>query len=295
PNLIVLLLGRVFLGIGIGGFWAMSAATVMRLVPEALVPRALSLLFSGVSAATVFAAPLGSYLGDQIGWRNVFLLASLMGILSLMVQLATLPRMAPNGHTRLRTMFEVMMRPRMGFGMLASLLVFTGHFALFTYVRPFLENVTGVAVSGISAILLGFGVANFIGTFLGGALVERNMRLTLAVMPLVMGVAGLSLAMLTGTPVSDAILVALWGMAFGAVPVAWSTWITRTVPDEAESGGGLIVVAIQFAIALGAAAGGAVFNVSGATGVFAISGLVLIFAGLLVSVGLRTEPLPAKA
>lgn len=295
PNLIVLLLGRVFLGIGIGGFWAMSAATVMRLVPEALVPRALSLLFSGVSAATVFAAPLGSYLGDQIGWRNVFLLASLLGILALLVQLATLPRMAPNGHTRLRTMFEVMMRPRMGFGMLASLLVFTGHFALFTYVRPFLENVTGVAVSGISAILLGFGVANFIGTFLGGALVERNMRLTLAVMPLVMGVAGLSLAMLTGTPVSDAILVALWGMAFGAVPVAWSTWITRTVPDEAESGGGLMVVAIQFAIALGAAAGGAVFNVSGATGVFAISGLVLIFAGLLVSVGLRTEPLPAKA
>jgi DHA1 family purine ribonucleoside efflux pump-like MFS transporter len=78
-------------------------------------------------------------------------------------------------------------------------------------------------------------------------------------------------------------------MAFGAVPVAWSTWITRTVPDEAESGGGLIVAAVQLAITLGAAAGGVIFDASGAKGVFAASALVLAAAVLLISLGLRTR------
>src|SRR5882757_74789 len=64
-SLASLILGRVLLGMALGGFWTMSAATVMRLVPEGLVPRALSILFSGVSAATVFAAPFGSYVGDS--------------------------------------------------------------------------------------------------------------------------------------------------------------------------------------------------------------------------------------
>ena len=61
----------------------MSTAVTMRLVPPGLVPRALSILMSGVSAATVFAAPVGSYLGEIIGWRGVFLLASLLGAISL--------------------------------------------------------------------------------------------------------------------------------------------------------------------------------------------------------------------
>jgi predicted MFS family arabinose efflux permease len=75
-NLLMLLIGRVLLGAALGGFWTMSAALAMRLVPEASVPRALSIIFSGVSAATIFAAPLGIYLGHLFGWRAVFLMAA---------------------------------------------------------------------------------------------------------------------------------------------------------------------------------------------------------------------------
>lgn len=71
-----LLLGRLLLGIAIGGFWAMSTATAMRLVPAAMVPKALAIIFSAVSIATVVAAPLGSYLGALIGWRNVFIICA---------------------------------------------------------------------------------------------------------------------------------------------------------------------------------------------------------------------------
>ncbi len=293
PSLTVVLLGRVLLGIAIGGFWTMSAATAMRLVPEAMVPRALSIIFSGVSVATVAAAPLGSYFGHLIGWRNVFLIATVIGVFAFIWQLFTLPRMAPTGAARMGTLVEVMKRPAMRMGMVAVILVFTGHFAFFTYLRPFLETVTGVSVNGLSGMLLGFGVANFIGTSLAGFVLERNLRLTLILMPLAMGLIALALVLLGRAPIADAILVALWGMAFGGVPVAWTTWITRTVPDEAESGGGLIVAAVQLAITLGAAVGGVVFDASGAKGVFVGSAVALLVAAATIST--RLHPVTASA
>ena len=291
PNLTVLLFGRVLLGVALGGFWTMSIATMMRLVPEDLVPRGLSIMFSGVSAATIAAAPLGSYFGDLLGWRNVFLMAAILGLLALVVQFMTLPRLAPTGLTRLRTLFDVLMRPRVGLGMLAAALVFTGHFAFFTYIRPFLETVTGVGVNGVAAILLGFGVANFLGNYLGGWMVERNLRLTMIMMPLLMGTLGVALVVLESTPATDAALVAMWGLAFGAIPVAWSTWLTRTVPDEAESASGLLVAAINMAIATGAALGGLIFDLGGALNVFAASGAVLLLAALMILTGVKTRPL----
>ncbi|WNL46183.1 MFS transporter [Dyella sp. BiH032] len=289
PNLVAVLAGRVLLGIAIGGFWTMSAATAMRLVPEAHVPRALSLIFAGVSLATIAAAPMGSYFGALIGWRNVFLLATVLGAVALVWQLVTLPRMPPNGTTSLRTLVEVLQRPGMARGMLACTLVFTGHFAFFTYLRPFLENVTGVGVSGLSAILLGFGIANFVGTSLAGMVLERNLRAMLLAMPLLMSAIAIALVTIGRVPAAHAVLVALWGMAFGGVPVAWSTWITRTVPDQAESGGGLIVAGVQLAISLGAALGGAIFDAGGARGVFAGSALVLAGAALLILFGFRVR------
>ncbi len=289
PGVSWLLVGRVLLGIGLGGFWTMSAAVTMRLVPPALVPRALSILFSGVSAATIFAAPLGSYLGDLVGWRSVFLMATGLGILALVFQYFTLPRMASRGATRLSMLGEVLGRPRIGLGMAMATLVFAGHFAFFTYIRPFLETVTGVGISGVSTILLGFGVANFVGTLLAGPLIERSLRLTMTVMPLTMGLLAIALVTAGNAPLADAMIVAIWGLAFGAVPVAWSTWLTRTVPDQAESAGGLLVAAIQFAIAIGAAGGGLIFDLSGVTGVFATSGVLLITAAFIILAGVRSR------
>lgn len=290
PNFILLLVGRMLLGIALGGFWTMAAAIVMRLVPLKDIPRALAILFSGVSAATIFAAPLGSYLGGTIGWRNVFLLVSLLGVLVFAVQFATLPKMQPRGRATLGTLIAVINRPRMKFGLFMLVLIFTGHFALFTYVRPFLENVTGVATAGVSGILLGFGIANFIGTYIAGALIARSLRLTLTLMPLIIGLAGIGMISIQGSIAPTAVLVAIWGMAFGGVPVAWSTWITRSVPDEAESGGGLVVAAIQIGIGTGAAAGGLVYDVSGALGVFTIAALILLAAAAIVTLGLRKDP-----
>jgi predicted MFS family arabinose efflux permease len=295
PSLPTLIAGRVLLGIALGGFWTMAAAITMRLVPEALIPRALSILFSGVSAATVLAAPVGSLLGDVLGWRGVFLIAAGLGAVTLIVQFAALPSLAPTGTARLRTLVDVLTRTGVGLGMFALILEITGHFALFTYIRPFLETVTGAGIGSISAILLGFGVANFFGTYLGGFMLERNLRMTLFTMALMMGLLGLGLAMAGSALLPAAAMVALWGLAFGAVPVAWSTWITRTVPDEAETGGGLLVAAFQLAIATGAGVGGVIFDAGGATGVFTAGGSILLAAALMIGLGVRARAPVAAA
>jgi predicted MFS family arabinose efflux permease len=289
PSLPLLIAGRVLLGVGLGGFWAMAAALVMRLAPGALVARALSVLFSGVSAATIFAAPVGSYLGDWLGWRSVFLFAAGLGVVTIVAQFAALPRMAPAEATPLRMLGVVLRRPGIALGITAVMLTFTGHFAVFTYIRPFLETVTGVGNGSVSAILLGFGLANFIGTLLAGPLIERSLKLALFSMPLLMGMLGVSLIAIHGSMGAHAALFALWGLAFGAVPVAWSTWLTRTVPDQAETAGGLLVAAIQLAISIGAAGGGYAFDIAGGGGAVAAASTILLLTTVVVVLGVNAH------
>ena len=153
----------------------------------------------------------------------------------------------------------------------------------------FLSTVGQASVENISLILLGFGLANFVGTSIAGYLLARNLRLTLALVPFVMGVLALTMAAFGHLAILDGLLVAMWGFAFGLVPVGWSTWLATTVPDEAESAGGLLVASIQFAIGAGAAGGGVIFDLNGASGVFAGSGLLLVSAMVIVFAGVRVR------
>ena len=283
----VLLLMRILLGIALGGFWSMAAAVAMRLVPSALLPRALSIIFSGIAIGTVVAVPLGSYLGGLYGWRSAFLAAAAVGMVTLAFQSFTLPRLAPRRPARLRTVLEVLQRPGIAMGMFGCVLVHSGHFAMFTYVRPFLEGTTGIGAQGLSLMLLGFGVANFVGTLLAGRLLERHPRATLVLMPALVGVAALALVLLPASLPGQAVLLAIWGLAFGGVPVAWSNWVASAVPDQAESAGGMVVASVQSAIATGAAAGGAVFSFGGSAGVFVAAAALMLLAALLIALRVR--------
>ena len=286
-NLLMILLARVLLGVAIGGFWTLSTAITMRLVPSDQVPKALSIVFSGISLATIIAAPLGSYLGGMIGWRNIFLLTSALGVLALFWQFFTLPAMPPENKARSGGVLDLLRNGLMRWGMLAVIMMFTGHFAFFTYLRPFLEGSAQLNVNQLSLVLLVFGVANFFGTSLAGYLVTRSVSLTLTGMALVMSVTAVLLVSFGNVSWLVAVGVALWGLAFGSMPTGWSTWISRAVPDDAESGGGLLVATIQLAITAGAAAGGWMFDLQGAGGVFLASGVLMLLAAITIFTRVR--------
>jgi predicted MFS family arabinose efflux permease len=291
-NLTILLFARVLLGISLSGFWAMATATAMRLVPAEALPRAISLIFSGVSIATVSSAPIGAYLGDLWGWRNVFLLAAVVAAIVLVFQMLTLPRLPPLTSPDVRTLFVLMRRPSVRLVMIAIALSISGHFAGFTYVRHFLEQVPKLPVTEISIVLLAYGIGGFFGNFAGGALVARSTKLAIVSGSAAIAVLAMVLFVFGGSGVIAGIAVGLWGFAFGALPVGFQTWMVRVASDEAESAGGLLVSAFQVAITVGAVVGGILvdgFGPFGAVGYLAAATL----AGALLVLLSRSGEVPA--
>lgn len=285
----VLLVMRVLLGVALGGFWSMAAAVAMRLVPPQRVPRALSVIFSGIAVGTVVSVPLGSYLGGLLGWRSAFWAATAVGGLTFAFQWFTLPPMAPRKAAVPESVVTLLRRPGVAVGMLGCVLAHTGQYALFTYIRPTLESLGQMSADGLALILLGFGVANFVGTLLAGWLMERSLKVTLVIMPALVGAAALGMLLLPVGVGGLSILVALWGLAFGGVPVAWSSWVARAVPDQAESAGGMVVAAVQSSIAAGAALGGLVFGLGGIVAVLTVAAAVMLLASLLIALRVRVS------
>src|SRR4051812_19548757 len=161
PNFFVLMAARALLGVVIGGFWSLATATVMRLVPERSVPKALGVVYTGNAVATAFAAPIGSYLGGVIGWRGVFLALVPIAVANLAWQWVSLPTMPPQAANPVGKLFGLLKRRNVALAMLGVMLTFGGAFAAFTYFRPFLETRTGATVPELSVLLLCLGVAGF--------------------------------------------------------------------------------------------------------------------------------------
>ena len=287
PNYFTYMLGRALIGVVVGGFWSMSAATAIRLVPTRDVPRALAIVNGGNALATVVAAPMGAYLGTVIGWRGAFLCLAPVSLIALAWQWKTLPSMpsaarAPGAGNVFKA-FTLFKHPGVAVGMLASSLLFMGQFGLFTYVRPFLETVTGVHGASISLILLVIGVAGFIGTVLIGRVLQRGFYQTLIVIPALMAATALALIAFGSWVGIVVALLALWGLTGTSAPVGWWAWIAKVFPEDAEAGGGLFVAVVQMSIALGSTVGGLLFDHSGYRSAFIASAVLLATCSVLTA------------
>ena len=290
PNYLTYMAGRALIGVVVGGFWSMSAATAMRLVPVAQVPRALAIFNGGNALATVVAAPLGSYLASIIGWRGAFFCLVPVAVGVFVWQCFSLPAMpaerrAPGSGNVLR-----LLRSRVVvFGMLAVGVFFMGQFALFTYLRPLLETVTRVDVSTLSLILLALGIAGFMGTTAIGPVLKMRFYGTLAAIPVLMAAIAVTLVVVGASVVATTVLLGLWGLVATAAPVGWWTWIAKTLPQDAEAGGGLMVAVVQLSIALGSTVGGLLFDTRGYQRTFVFSAGVLLAAAVLVFCTARAQ------
>lgn len=292
PNYLTYMLGRALIGVVIGGFWSMSAATAMRLVPAAQVPKALAVFNSGNALATVVAAPLGSYLGSVVGWRGAFLCLVPVALIALVWQWLSLPSMATQERSPgAGNVFKLLGNRTVALGMAAAGLFFMGQFALFTYLRPFLETVTHVSVPTLSLLLLVIGVAGLGGTTLIGLVLKRSLYGTLGAISLLMAVIALALIPAGSRVIAVAVLLGLWGLIATAAPVGWWSWIAHAMPDHAEAGGGLMVAIVQLAIAVGSTVGGVLFDTLGYQSTFIASAAVLMLAALLTGLTARS-PVP---
>jgi predicted MFS family arabinose efflux permease len=302
PNSVTLMTGRALLGVTIGGFWSMSAAMIMRLVPAKSVPRGLAIIYGGNALASAIAAPLGSFIGGLVGWRWAFFSVAPLAVVALIWQALTLPRLPAENDSNSTGMLKLFRNRTVALGMVAVMLSFMGQFALFTYLRPFLEQVTGVNILTLTWMLLIVGLTGLIGTSFVSTFLDGRLHTTLILIPLIMTVVAIAMAVFGASTWITAGLLAVWGTLSAAAPVAWSTWLTRTLPDDAETGGGFMVAIIQLGITTGATFGGVVFDSLGGSitflssaGILALSGLVAFAAKQVHTRRRATDCAPRKS
>ncbi len=282
PNLPILLLGRVMLGIDVGAFWAISSVIATKMVAPSSVSRANSIIFAGISLGTVMGVPAGSLIGDTFGWRAAFGAIAAFGSLVPIAQLLFLKRLPPSEIVSLRHLTALFGIPKARLGLLATMLAIVAQFGAYTYMGAFLEQVTLAPPALLSALLLGYGIAGFFGNFIGGAAVARNARRTLAGTALLLGASIVLLPAIGWLAAPAVVLVILWGFAFGALPIAMQGWMLQAAPGEMESASAMFISVLQVGLASGSLLGGVVVDHFGLDVALVSSGCVaLITAGLV--------------
>lgn len=282
-NYPVYMLGRALIGLVIGGFWSMSAAIAIRLVPQDKIAQALAIFNSGNALATTISAPLGSYMSALIGWRWAFFSLAPIAFVILAWQWISLPKMPINkGNPATRITLSQILNPVVSMGLMACGLFFMGQFTLFTYIRPFLEKVTQVNVNTLSFILLIIGISGFIGTLVINKILQYDLYVLLITIPLIMAIIAIMLIGIGHYPIYTTILLAIWGFVATAAPVGWWVWVAKTFPNNAETGGGFMVAIIQFSIAFGSIIGGIAFDDIHWQANFILSAMILIVASTLI-------------
>ncbi|MFE0047431.1 MFS transporter [Streptomyces albireticuli] len=284
----VLVALRVLVGVCIGGVWAIAAGLAVRLVPERQVGPATSLIFSGIAVASVLGVPAGTMAGAAGGWRTAFLAMGAVALAVTAALAALLPPLPPSPEAadRSGSVLGPLRAAPVRVGLLVVLLLVTGHFAGYTFVRPLLERVPGTDAGLIGGLLVAYGVAGVAGNFLAGSTVARRPRTTLLLIAAALAVVMPALAVAGGGTVGATVLVMLWGLAYGGVSVATQNRLMAAAPPGTGEGvSALFVSVFNVAIALGALVGGRVVDASSPAGAAWTGGALALLAVGVVWVG----------
>ena len=167
------------------------------------------------------------------------------------------------------------------FALVMTFLVVLAHFGTYTYVTPFLEQVTHAGSGLITVYLLIYGAAGIAGNFFGGSTVGRYPRATFAAAAALIAAATLLLPVLGTSDAGAVALLIVWGAAYGAVPVCSQTWFSKAAPDSPEASSVLFTASFQATISIGALVGGAVLDRSSPSTVMTLGGLAAVLMVLV--------------
>ncbi|WP_114854551.1 MFS transporter [Brachybacterium sp. YJGR34] len=220
PSYELMLAGRIVAALAHGGYFGIGAVLAASLVPKSRQASAVAALFAGLTIANVLGVPAGALVGQQLGWRAVFWIISVIGVLALAGIVALVPRTRPEeDQLPVAQQFRVLGRPQVLVSLLTTAMVFGGMFGVFTYIEPLLREVTGYSAAAIPWLLVLFGAGLFLGNILGGKAADRNADNAVLVLSILLPVVILVLGAVSGMPVLTALLLFLLGLiGFATVP-----------------------------------------------------------------------------
>lgn len=286
----IVLAGRVLLGASVGGFWTFAAAVGRRLVPETDGGRATALILAGISVGTVVGVPIGTAVGALAGWRWAFGAVAALALLAVLGQSALLPPLPSRQAFTFRDLHSLLTVPRAAWGFAATALIAGGHFAAYTYFEPFLVDVAGFNPDGLSWALAAYGVTGVLGNFIGERVAAGSARNAFVGVGVALGAAALLAIAFESNVYGVSVAIALWGAAFGAVPVAVQIWTYEAAPEQFETSSALLVSVFQVALAAGAYAGGELVDQAGPRAAFGLGAALSAESALVIYLASRRPP-----
>ncbi|WP_093891239.1 MFS transporter [Streptosporangium canum] len=292
PSYWVMVISRILVGLVIGGFWSIGAGLAVRLVRPERVGTATAVIFSAVPLGSVLGVPAGTLIGHLAGWREAFVIMGVMTVGVFLALVVLVPPLPAVQATRLKVLGDLFRSTGVRIGLVLTFLIVTAHFGTYTYVTPFLQQVTQVSPGLITTFLLVYGVAGIAGNFIAGATVTRNLRATFIVGGCMLAGATLLLPVLGRGHAGAIVLLIVWGLAYGAVPVCSQTWFVTSAPHATEAASILFTSSFQATIALGALLGGVVVDAASPSAVMVLGGAVAV---LMVLTAAAARAVPAAA
>ncbi|MEI6001055.1 MFS transporter [Paraburkholderia bengalensis] len=256
PNFTVLVVARLLLGIGVGGFWSISITAAARLVPKEQISKASSLVFSGISVASVVSVPMGSYISSHYDWRVAFVVASVLAVLVFLMQIFSLPKITMERGSTLADFISLFKSRKIVAIYLTIVFIVAGQFSGYTYVTPYLQQLANFQSNSISLLLLAYGVLAVFGNFLGGALAGRDLHKTVYGNAVLFFAALIVISALPHHPAVAVTSLLVWALSWGMAPVGTQLWLfneTQHAPEAAQS---MNTSVFQLSISLGSLVGG---------------------------------------
>ena len=251
PDYWLLMGARVVTAFCHGAFFGIGAVVAANLVPPKQRASAIALMFAGLTLANVLGVPLGTALGQALGWRSTFWAVVIIGLLAVAAIALWVPRNIPHSSGNIISEFSVLKRPQVLLAMGMSVMASASLFTVFTYIAPLLRDVTGLTPHAVTIVLLLFGVGITVGNIIGGKLADW--RLMPSLMGIFVGLAAILVVMVfTAAHEAPAIVtIFVWGMLVFAVVAP----IQMRVVDSAVGAPNLASTLNQGAFNLGNAAG----------------------------------------
>lgn len=285
-NINVLLVARVLSAFSHGIFMSIGSTIAASLVSEKRRASAISIMFSGLTVATVTGVPLGTFIGQQFGWRMAFFIIVAIGIIALIANSFLIPSSLKKGtRTTFRDQLKLVTNGRLLLLFIITALGYGGTFVVFTYLSPLLQNITGFKEGSVAVILFVYGIAIAIGNMAGGKLSNRNPIKALFYMFIVQAVILFILMFTAPFKIAGLITIFLMGLlAFMNVPglqVYAVMLAERFVPTGVEVASAINIAAFNAGIAIGAYLGGIIADSIGLIHTSWIGALMVLIAAIL--------------
>jgi predicted MFS family arabinose efflux permease len=284
PDFTTAMIARLVGGLAHGLLWTTMAPFVTRVVPPNKVGKALAIVFSGNSLGLAIGAPVGTALGGLLGWRAAFLVLAGFGLLLTVLAFFLLPRVQRISDAVRPSLRRAIAEPGVKSVAIAWPLLVLAHFALFTYIAPFIRE-AALPDYAISLSLTVLGVSGLLGIWIAGLTVDSHPRRSLLITTAAIAVSMLALPFVGGSLVFALALMTVWGAGLGAIGIYNQSAILKAGRENKDAANGLTVLTIQLGITIGALYGSAALVVAGpllvpaAAALPVIAALVIAWAG----------------